>query len=175
MKNFENVSDEQMVEFVIRFDRDLYRDLIKRHKDELTDYAKNLIGDKKSAVEVVKQTFIRAYQNLRSFDTKSNFLIWLYTILQKEAQRGVDKTRIIKLSKGKQDLEVESDKQIKKIAKKIKPYLHRLDIETRSIAILHYLMNKSEYQISEILGLSEKKVEKDTNIIRSNLNKICSK
>lgn len=175
MDNFETVSDEQLVEFVIRFDRNLYKDLIRRREKELTDYANYLVGDKKTSLEIIQNVYIEAYKNLRSFNTKNSFLIWLYKLLQKELQKRVDRANVINIKNGRANLEVENEKEIEKVGQKIKPYINRLNFSYRSIAVLHYLMNKTNFEIAEILGLSEKRVNNNVNLVRANLDKICSR
>jgi len=58
---------------------DLERDL-ERHRRELTAYAYRMLGSSFEAEDAVQETFLRAWKSYDTFQQRSSFRSWLYTI-----------------------------------------------------------------------------------------------
>lgn len=63
---------------------DFYAVIIKRYENKLLRYATNLIKDRDKAVDIIQQSFIKAFINLKSFNIKKNFSNWIYRIVHNE-------------------------------------------------------------------------------------------
>lgn len=61
-------------------DRDAYAGIVVEHQDMLLAFAGFRLPDRDLADEVVQQTFIRAYEQLRDFRPDGDFGTWLRTI-----------------------------------------------------------------------------------------------
>ena len=61
-------------------DRDAYSEIVAEHQDMLLAYAAFRIPDAALVDEVVQQTFIRAYEQIRDFQTDKDFGVWLRSI-----------------------------------------------------------------------------------------------
>ena len=84
-------SDEEIVENVRSNDQELYAVIIERYQSKLLRYAMSLIRDEHKAVDVVQESFIKAFVNLRSFDTRMKFSSWIYRIVHNEAMNSIVK------------------------------------------------------------------------------------
>lgn len=73
MEGIKNLSDEELVDYVRKKDKESYAEVIRRYKDKLLRYALYLTEDEDKAEDVVQESFIKAYVNLNGFDTKRNF------------------------------------------------------------------------------------------------------
>ncbi len=65
---------------VLRGDRDAYSEIVAAYQDMLLAYAAFRVPDAALVDEVVQQTFIRAYEQIRDFQTGKDFGVWLRSI-----------------------------------------------------------------------------------------------
>jgi RNA polymerase sigma-70 factor (ECF subfamily) len=65
---------------VLAGDRNAYAGIVAEHQDMLLAYAAFRVPDAALVDEVVQQTFIRAFEQLASFQAGKDFGIWLRTI-----------------------------------------------------------------------------------------------
>jgi RNA polymerase sigma-70 factor (ECF subfamily) len=65
---------------VLAGDRDAYSEIVAEFQDMLLAYAAFRVPDAALVDEVVQQTFIRAYEQLRDFQTDKDFGVWLRSI-----------------------------------------------------------------------------------------------
>ena len=65
---------------VLSGDRDAYSGLVADYQDMLLAYAAFRLPDAALVDEVVQQTFIRAYEQLKDFQTDKDFGVWLRSI-----------------------------------------------------------------------------------------------
>lgn len=89
------LSDTRIVDRVLRGNSDAYELLIERYESKLRRYVTYLIGDEMTSHDVVQETFIKAYQNLRSYKPKYKFSSWIYRIAHNEAMNAVKKRRFM--------------------------------------------------------------------------------
>jgi RNA polymerase sigma-70 factor, ECF subfamily len=61
-------------------DTDGFRLLVERHSRSVFRLAYRLTGNEQDAEDVVQETFLRAYKQLRSFESRASFGTWLYRI-----------------------------------------------------------------------------------------------
>jgi RNA polymerase sigma-70 factor (ECF subfamily) len=61
-------------------DEDAFRALVERHSRSVFRLAYRMTGSAEDAEDVVQETFVRAYRQLRRFEARSNFATWLYRI-----------------------------------------------------------------------------------------------
>jgi RNA polymerase sigma-70 factor (ECF subfamily) len=155
------LSDEKLVVLVREKDQELYRILVRRYQEKLLRYAQWLIGDQDRAADVVQQAFIKAFVNLRSFDTKKKFSSWVYRIVHNEAINLVKKEKK-KISLEKNDwvnqlvddrLSVEENLSRKEVQKMVNQGLKSLPVAYREPLALFYLDEKSYEEISDILRM----------------------
>jgi RNA polymerase sigma-70 factor (ECF subfamily) len=85
MTHSTSVNDEAIVAQVIAGDIAAYAALIERYESKLNRYVAYLIHDQVGAQDAVQETFLKAYQNLRSFNPHYKFSSWIYRIAHNEA------------------------------------------------------------------------------------------
>lgn len=85
--------DEAVVTRVLGGETDAYGLLMERYEAKLKRYTFYILGDNDSADDVVQETFIKAYQNLRSFKPAYKFSSWIYRIAHNEAMNIIKKRR----------------------------------------------------------------------------------
>ena len=74
------LSDELLIERVLKSEPELYIVLMRRASPRLYRLARGIVGSDLEAEDVVRQAFVRAYENLASFDRRLRFDDWLSRI-----------------------------------------------------------------------------------------------
>jgi RNA polymerase sigma-70 factor, ECF subfamily len=75
-----DASDLAIVARVKAGDQEAFRDLVERHSRSVFRLAYRLTGHEHDAEDVVQDTFLKAYRQLRQFESRSSFATWLYRI-----------------------------------------------------------------------------------------------
>ena len=81
----EDWSDEEVVKRVLEGDTALYELLMRRHNQRLYRVARSILRDDAEAEDVMQDAYVRAYQNLASFEGRAKFVTWLTRIAVHEA------------------------------------------------------------------------------------------
>lgn len=77
--------DEQVVARVLSGETALYEVLMRRHNQRLYRVARAILRDDAEAEDVMQDAYVRAYQNLASFEGRAKFVTWLTRIAVHEA------------------------------------------------------------------------------------------
>ena len=72
--------DGELIEASRRGDREAFRVLFERYFRRVVAIATGMLRNREDSLDVAQETFIKAYQNLRSFKGDSTFYTWLYRI-----------------------------------------------------------------------------------------------
>ncbi len=81
----EDWSDEEIVRRVLDGATALYELLMRRHNQRLYRIARGILRDDAEAEDVMQDAYVRAYQNLASFQGRAKFVTWLTRIAIHEA------------------------------------------------------------------------------------------
>src|SRR6476646_6870882 len=76
----EMTSDVAVVSRARSGDADAFRQLVERHSKPMFRVAYRMTGNEHDADDVVQETFLRAYKQLRHFEERANFGTWLHRI-----------------------------------------------------------------------------------------------
>ena len=85
MANAKALPDEELVELIIKDDQELFGERVTRYQDKLERYILRLGSSKEQSQDVVQDTFIKAFKNLRGFNQSLKFSSWIYRIAHNEA------------------------------------------------------------------------------------------
>lgn len=85
MSKHQTASDADLVAQVIAGDIEVYGDLMQRYEAKLLRYVTYVLGGDYASADVVQETFIKAYTNLRSYKPKYSFSAWIYRIAHNTA------------------------------------------------------------------------------------------
>ena len=64
-----------------------FGELVERHYDSCTRYARRMLGNRDDAEDVLQETFLHAWRGLRGYRERDAFRGWLYRILINECRR----------------------------------------------------------------------------------------
>lgn len=172
-------NDEDIVKNICNGDIDLYSILINRYQNKLIRYVNLMIKNSDYAVDIVQESFIKAYINLKGFDTKRKFSSWIYQIAHNETLNFIKKhKRQVLVS---DDVEFVSDENIeidfdaKEDSVRLEKCISALDEKYSGPLILFYFEKKSYSEISDILRMPEGTVATRINRAKNLIKKLCQK
>jgi len=157
--NYEKNEVEKIVEAAKQGDAKAFESIYQLFSDSIYRYLYYMVGEKETAYDLTSQTFLKAYENIKSYRFKGySFSAWLYKIAHNVA---VDNFRSIKA----RPQEVSSDKtqEVVRIAEQsfeekvidrmaIESALGKLTEKQRQVMILKYIEQLNNPRIAEILG-----------------------
>lgn len=158
---YQKLVDEKLVRYVRNVDQEAYREVIARYQEKLMRYAYGIVLDEQMAQDVVQNTLIKAFKNLRGFDTRRKFSSWIYRIAHNEVMNEINRgKKFISLEThnwlgekmvSNENIEEEYTKQ--EIKKMVGEVFRKVDLKYREVLTLYYLEDKSYEEISEILRM----------------------
>jgi RNA polymerase sigma-70 factor, ECF subfamily len=179
MEKHDHYTDEQLVELVRKQDTEMYRELVMRYEAKLIKYATYLIRDEHIAKDAVQESFIKAYVNLQSFDSRKKFSSWLYRIVHNETINAVKKyKKEIPMSEHFEKADegnIEEDFGTTEIQKRTQKCLESMPTLYTEPLILYYMEDRSYEEISDILRLPMGTVATRINRAKVIMKKICEK
>ena len=87
-------TDEELIQEAKAGDRKAFTFLVKRYEETVFRFSLKLCRDREKAEETLQDTFINVYRKLGSFDGKSKFSTWLYTIVTNNCLMKRRKTKL---------------------------------------------------------------------------------
>jgi RNA polymerase sigma-70 factor (ECF subfamily) len=73
-------SDPALVARALRGDEYAFQLLTERHSQSVFHLAYRMTGNEQDAEDIVQETFLRAFRNLKRYESRSLFSTWLYRI-----------------------------------------------------------------------------------------------
>ncbi len=179
MKDSLNLSDEKIVSLVCKKDKNLYAHIITRYQDRLVRYANYLIGNELDASDVVQDSFVKAYINLKGFNTKKKFSSWIYRIVHNESMNLVKrKKKTVSLFKDMDfdsGIDIEDNYVKKELKNRTHDCLNQMSVIYREPLSLYFLEDKPYEEISDILRIPVGTVGTRINRAKILMKKICQK
>jgi len=80
MQKVMDLTDRECVEAVLNGDPDAYRGLVFRHSGSVFRAARRITGSDADAEEVVQDTFLLGYLQIRKLELRADFGAWIYRI-----------------------------------------------------------------------------------------------
>jgi len=153
----EELTDEQIVVKTISEDKEYFAMIIDRYEEKLLRYANYLIKDEYKAVDVVQESFIKAYSNLNGFTPTKKFSSWIYRIVHNQSMNIIKKylkeTPIPENFDLKSDENIEEEFEKKEIINMVKLCLNQIPLIYSEPLTLFYIDEKSYEEISDILQI----------------------
>jgi RNA polymerase sigma-70 factor (ECF subfamily) len=157
MIEYEEKTDEELVEIIRSVDRELFSVIIDRYEKKLFRYAFNLIKNELKASDIVQEAFIKSFINLKGFDTKKKFSSWIYRIVHNEAMNSVKKYRkevpILDDMDFQSNENIEKDFEKKEISEEVVQCMDQLPLMYAEPLALYYFEDKTYDEISDILHI----------------------
>jgi RNA polymerase sigma-70 factor, ECF subfamily len=185
LRNIGRLEDDEseLVRRARRGDREAFGALVQRYQQRVVGVARALVHNPDDAVELGQETFIRAYQNLSSFEGRSSFSTWLYRIASNLAIDWRRREGRYPIAHGE-----EAENELRKIpsgqgdsfravvrdetSQKVRDALKQLTPEHRQVILLREMEGLSYEEISEILDCPKGTVMSRLHYARSHLRSL---
>jgi RNA polymerase sigma-70 factor (ECF subfamily) len=188
MNDYENMSDEQLVQLSLK-DQDCFYYLMKRYDIKILRYIKRLTTvTQEKAEDIIQEVFIKVYRNLNGFNRKLKFSSWIYQIAHNEIINQYRKTKLrlatIPLNIEDQanlidsisdTIEINGAYESFENAERVRKALAELPDKYREILVLRYLEDKSYDEISDILRKPPGTVATQINRAKASFKKIAGR
>ena len=79
-------TDEKLIQVYLAGDPSGFELLVRRHSQELYQFALRFTGNSVAAEDVVQEAFLQVYTSAESFDPQRRFKPWLFTIAANKAR-----------------------------------------------------------------------------------------
>ena len=156
-------SDEDIARKAQSGDTESFGVLVERYEDKLLRYARKFLLDPEDAQDLVQDIFIKAYENLQSFDASRRFSPWVYRIAHNEFVNELKKRQTRKtiftidfdtLFPNLQAAERADTAALERDAREImEKHLSKVDPKYREALILYYVEGMDYREIAEILHI----------------------
>lgn len=158
----EMVPDEVIARAVQTGDREQFGIIVERYEQKLLRYGRKFLSGREDVEDIVQDAFLRAYQNIQSYDSSRPFSAWIYRIahnafvnrLRKNAYGPIlvaDFDTFIAHPQYEDPTLTERDHADIKSA--VDAGLSELVSQYREVLILYYLEELSYKEIAEILQI----------------------
>ncbi|MBD3300003.1 MAG: sigma-70 family RNA polymerase sigma factor [Candidatus Moranbacteria bacterium] len=161
-----DLSDEKLVDLVTNKNKEYYSEIIERYESKLLSYVRRLTSGSPEARDIVQNTLIKVYENLKGFDQNKKFSSWVYRIAHNEAINWLRKKKA-SISLDEDDFKVDFLKSngniFKKItdkegAERINALINELPQKYKEPFILKFFEHKTYVEISDILRMPKNTV-----------------
>ncbi len=133
-----------------------------------------MVGDVENAKDITQDIFVKTYEKLRTFNFKHRFFSWFYRIALNETlswlKRYHSTERLQEVQYAIADETTQEDPE--RMNTLLHSGLMELPEDYRSLLILKYYSQLSYEELSEISGVSLKKVKSRLFIAREQLRKV---
>ena len=92
------MDDKKIIENFLAGDEQAFSVLVKKYLDNLYNFVMIFMGERMAAEDVVQETFVKAWKNMKSFDKSKNFKTWLFTIGKNTAMDFLKKKKAMPFS-----------------------------------------------------------------------------
>lgn len=83
--NANTISDNEIISRILLGEKDVYALLVKKYNQRLYRIGMSIINDDAEVEDVMQVAYIKAYENIKKFEFRSNFSTWITRILINES------------------------------------------------------------------------------------------
>jgi len=134
-----------------------FRQLVSENKERIYWHIRGIVTNHEDAADVLQNTFLKAYKNIKSFKADSKFFTWIYRIATNESINHLKKEKRYVSEDGGleiQNLEADSYFDGSKAQQILKLAIETLPHKQRIVFNMKYFDDMSYSDISEVLGTS---------------------
>ena len=178
-----DADETELLERARNGDSQAFGALVERYQRRVVGVAQAVVHNQDDAVELAQETFVRAYENLGKFESRSSFSTWLYRIAanlaidfrrregRPQVLRGEDaETEINRIPSPRGDSYQETART--ELSQRINGALKELTSEHRAVILLREVEGLSYDEISDVLQVPRGTVMSRLHYARSRMREI---
>ncbi len=156
------ITDEEIASQVQQGDTESFGTLAERYETKMIRYGRKFVSNSQDIEDIVQEIFIKAYENIQSFNTKMKFSPWLYRIAHNEFVNALRKKGRLPLSLFEFDIlfphllakeTANFETNAREIKNMLDKCLDKLNPKYREPLVLYYFEDMSYQEIAEILHI----------------------
>ena len=152
-------TDEMLVQNIKTGAINNYDTLMHRYQEDIYYIAFQYTKAKEQALDVSQNIFLKAYNSIHRFESRSSFKTWLFRIAYNECQNWIKKNKRMTHEDFEMRIDNAPNQEEQLLTKEqrllVLRSLHQLNTKYRLAIVLRYFKNHSIKEISEIIGCSE--------------------
>jgi len=164
-------SDKDIINKYLAGNKDYFEILVNKHLSHVFNFVVRYSGDREGAADLVQETWLRVWRNLKKFDTDKKFITWVFTIAHHvviDWQRKKKALTFSELDTVESDFkeslagDLPSPEEIfdqKFLHEKFREVVEALSSLEQSIILLHLEQNLSFIEIAEVLNKPQNTVK----------------
>ncbi len=167
------MSDPTVLEWVqaaLNGDQDAFAEIVHAYQDAVYNLCYRMLGERGDAEDAAQEAFLRAYLNLKRYDTARSFKTWLLSIASNYCIDRLRRRRLswlslddepteTSLSLASDDPEPEPLTLRREHSAAIQALLNTLSPDYRAVVILRYWYDYSYAEIADIMDTTESAVK----------------
>jgi len=152
--------EELYIKKVLNGDTEAFRYFVATYKTIAFSVAVSVVKDEFTAADVVQESFVKAFLNLKSFKGESKFSTWFYRIVINESFKLVQKNKVL-YTDSKIELEEIPKDELKETDQKffVNEALRIMSPNESLVLRLFYLNENSIKEVCEMTGWDKSKVK----------------
>jgi len=179
----QNGDETELIAKAREGDRDAFSVLVERYERRVVGVALAVVHNQDDALELAQETFVRAFENLKKFESRSSFSTWLYRIAanlsidfwRREGRyhvlRGEDAENELSRMPSSQGDSYRAASQTE-LGDRLKNALEQLTPEHRAVVLLREVEGLSYDEISDVLQCPRGTVMSRLHYARNRLRSI---
>jgi len=162
-----NETDKQLVENYLNGDKIAFTEIVNRYLTLIYNFTYRLVGNEKVSEDLTQEVFLKAWKNIKKFDTDKSFKTWIFTIAKNTSIDFLRKRKDVPMSTFDNDegeniiennlkdeepdaIEIFTSAQNKKQVENI---LKELSVVQKEVIVLKYVNEMSLSEIAEIMNI----------------------
>lgn len=156
------LTDEEISRLVQAGNIEIFGEIVRRYEDKIKRYGRKFLRELEDIEDIIQDVFIKAYENIKSFDPKRKFSSWFYRIAHNEFVNAIKKKSKTPLSFFAPDTlfphpisKENSDKESngEELQQMINKCLDKIGPKYREPIILYYFEELGYKEIAEVLHI----------------------
>ncbi len=162
--NSSKLSDEELVKKYLSGDGDSFDELVERYADYIYNFIHQSVSEREWAEDLAQEVFVKVWKNLKKFDTKKKFKVWIFKIARNTIIDFFRKRKEIKFSdleKKEEEFEIPDTGPIpseifeqKEIREEVKKAIDSLPLIYRLVLSSYHQDGFNFREMAEISGVS---------------------
>lgn len=155
-----------------------FGELIDRYQRVLFNVSLRMVGNREDALDITQTVFLKAYQNMGTFDRRHKFFSWVYRIMINETLNHLSRSRRAEpLDETFESSALRPDEEWSqnRLRDQIQHALLELSQDYRQVIVLRHFAQLSYQEMSGVLEVPEKTVKSRLHTARQLLGGIFSK
>lgn len=178
-------NDQQLVQNFLTGDDAAFEELVGRYLKPVYNFLYQLTNDPSAVDDLTQVTFVKVWKNIRRFDQKKSFKVWIFAIAKNTAYDYFKKKKTLPFAlfereDGSNKLEEISEEAVlpdellmqADSAKELEEKLNQLAPRYKLILLMRYRDDLSLAEIAEILNLSYNTIKSQHQRALSGLKKL---